>query len=169
MSPRCTWNLGFRVTFMGLLDTTPAEDPPPLDPAFKEMKLPPGLHADEAAVALAATDLELDNDLDLVVLSDATVGSAIVNDRLLRFRRTGLPKALEPVASVPMKFPWTKVPDVAPCVSMPFPRFPEITLPSPVVVPPIRLSIALLMKTPFCCLLPVGMLVPAASGPIWPT
>ena len=38
------------------------EDPPPLTPAFKHLQLPVGLLDTEAAVAVAATDLERDGD-----------------------------------------------------------------------------------------------------------
>jgi hypothetical protein len=72
----------------------PSEDPPPLTPAFKALNLPPALLPAEAAVAVAATDFERDGDLDLVLLADGMAGAALVNDRLLRFRREPLPKSV---------------------------------------------------------------------------
>jgi hypothetical protein len=42
-------------------------------------------------VALAASDLDEDHDLDLMVLADGQPATIIVNDRLLRFHRLALP------------------------------------------------------------------------------
>jgi hypothetical protein len=47
-----------------------------------------------SAVGLASSDLDGDNDLDLVVLTDRSSPAVVVNDRLLRFRRTALADAL---------------------------------------------------------------------------
>jgi tetratricopeptide (TPR) repeat protein len=74
----------------------PNVDPPPLDPAFKKLELPAALPSSEAAVGLAATDIEKDGDLDLLLLADGTPGAVLLNDRLLRFRRSVLPKHLIP-------------------------------------------------------------------------
>ena len=73
----------------------PNVDPPPLAPAFQKLELP-GVLPREAAVVVAASDLERDGDLDLLLLADNTSGAALLNDRLLRFRRTALPEALLP-------------------------------------------------------------------------
>ncbi len=69
------------------------EDPPPLNPAFQKMGPEPWLGGPQPVVAVAASDLEGDRDPDLLVLSDATNGSAIFNNRLLRLRRTVFPSS----------------------------------------------------------------------------
>jgi hypothetical protein len=87
---------GFEI-FLNVGEAKPAnpnEDPPPLNPAFRQLQQQGGLQVSEAAVAVAATDLERDGDLDLLLLADNAPGAALLNDRLLRFRRTFLPKTL---------------------------------------------------------------------------
>jgi tetratricopeptide (TPR) repeat protein len=74
---------------------SPSEDPPPLTPAFKHLPVA-ALQDSGPAVAVAATDLDRDGDLDLVLLADHRPGVALVNDRLLRFRQASLPKGLVP-------------------------------------------------------------------------
>ncbi len=76
--------------------SSPLLDPPPLSVAFKKWDLPKELPAGEAATIVAASDLERDDDLDLLLLADGSPGAALINDRLLRFRRIPLPKALIP-------------------------------------------------------------------------
>ncbi|MCI0460611.1 MAG: FG-GAP-like repeat-containing protein, partial [Gemmataceae bacterium] len=66
----------------------PSQDPPPLKPRFraesKDRKgFPPLLGGSVPAVALAASDLEQDGDLDLVALADRTAPELVLNDRLL--------------------------------------------------------------------------------------
>jgi hypothetical protein len=70
---------------------SPSEDPPPLTPAFKHLPVA-GLQEAVPAVALAATDLERDGDLDLLLLADHHRPAALINDRLLRFRHIALPE-----------------------------------------------------------------------------
>ena len=77
------------------------------------------------------------------------------------------PMATAPVASVPMKFPCTKLPfaGVPPEISTPLPAFPEMTLPAPGAVPPTDvLDAEFAMSTPAATLPRAA--VPAASTPI---
>jgi hypothetical protein len=76
----------------------PSEDPPPLTPAFKHLPLA-GLQDSGPAVAVAATDLDRDGDLDLILLADGLSGAALLNDRLLRFHQARLPNGLVPAQS----------------------------------------------------------------------
>jgi len=58
-------------------------------------------------------------------------------------RRRCFGSAFIPVASVPIKFPCTVLlTTVEPRIRMPLPRFPEMTLPAPAFVPPMRLWLA---------------------------
>ena len=47
-----------------------------------------------ATVNLAASDLDLDRDIDLLIVADRSAPVAVLNDRLLRFHRTELPADL---------------------------------------------------------------------------
>jgi hypothetical protein len=49
-----------------------------------------------AAVNQAASDLDCDRDVDLLVLADDTAPEAVLNDRLLQFHRARLPETLVP-------------------------------------------------------------------------
>jgi tetratricopeptide (TPR) repeat protein len=66
-------------------------DPPPLKPRFRRLEGPAPVPATVPVVGLAAADLEGDHDLDLLVLADGAAPSAILNDRLLRFRQVSFP------------------------------------------------------------------------------
>jgi tetratricopeptide (TPR) repeat protein len=79
--------------------TNRSADPPPLEPAFRRADGPPGLIGESVpAVNLAATDLDLRQDLDLFVLADGKAPAMVLNDRLLRFHRAAVPEALAPAA-----------------------------------------------------------------------
>ncbi|HJT78796.1 MAG TPA: FG-GAP-like repeat-containing protein, partial [Gemmataceae bacterium] len=77
--------------------TNKGEDPPPLTVAFRRADGPPGLLGGAAAaVNVACTDLDLDQDLDLLVLADGQRPAMVLNDRLLHFHRADLPEAAIP-------------------------------------------------------------------------
>jgi hypothetical protein len=76
-----------------------SQDPPPLNPQFKRIDTAPWIDASAPVVGLAASDLDHDNDVDLVVLSDGRPAAAVVNDRLLRLRNATVNKALAGSAS----------------------------------------------------------------------
>ncbi|MBI1916378.1 MAG: VCBS repeat-containing protein [Planctomycetes bacterium] len=72
----------------------PRTDPPPLEPKFA-LQNDPVIDATPAgAVSVAISDLDLDRDLDVLLLSEKTPPALILNDRLLRFRRSDLPEVL---------------------------------------------------------------------------
>jgi FG-GAP-like repeat/ASPIC and UnbV len=78
---------------------TPSEDPPPLSVRFQRMQQPAGLPGKGLALTgIAVADLDCDQDLDLLVLPDHAVPSAILNDRLLRFHQVSLAESLLPAA-----------------------------------------------------------------------
>jgi tetratricopeptide (TPR) repeat protein len=78
----------------------PNVDPPPLKPRFRLARAAEakGLAAVAGgpvpAVAVVASDLDHDADLDLLVLADRAAPALVLNDRLLTFRRTPLPRSL---------------------------------------------------------------------------
>jgi hypothetical protein len=75
----------------------PSTDPPPLEPAFRRADGPPSLLGEGVpAVGVAATDLDLDFDLDFLVLADGQAPAMVLNDRLLRFHRAALPSSVAP-------------------------------------------------------------------------
>jgi hypothetical protein len=75
--------------------SSPKDDPPALSPRFQRVEKPPELIGEtQPATAIASADLDDDNDLDLLVLADQAVPSMLINDRLLRFRRTAMPADL---------------------------------------------------------------------------
>jgi hypothetical protein len=70
-------------------------DPPPLKPKFRRVDKPDTLPGPAVpAIGLAVTDLDLDQDLDLLILADRTAPAMVLNDRLLRFHRAALPESL---------------------------------------------------------------------------
>src|SRR5262249_35527261 len=73
-----------------------SEDPPPPPPPFPngQGSQRKGLLASGPHVALGFTDVDQDNDVDLVVLVDGQPPALGINDRLLRFRRVALPEKL---------------------------------------------------------------------------
>jgi cytochrome c-type biogenesis protein CcmH/NrfG len=73
---------------------TLTEDPPPLLPRFRPFLEEKGL----PLVGVATTDLDADNDLDLLLLYDQRPPAFMLNDRLLQFHRAELPATLAPAA-----------------------------------------------------------------------
>jgi tetratricopeptide (TPR) repeat protein len=72
---------------------TAKDDPPPLQPGFRrDDALSRTFGAGSTAVCLAASDLDMDWDLDLVTLADGKPPGVSINDRLLRFRGFSLPE-----------------------------------------------------------------------------
>ena len=67
------------------------------------------------------------------------------------------PRAIDPLASVPMRLPWSTNSDALPCAWIPVPRLAEMTLPAPGASPPTTL-LAELMVTP--------MPFPRGSAPV---
>jgi tetratricopeptide (TPR) repeat protein len=71
----------------------PTENKPPLDCRWKRADDLKELQGEGGpAVALATSDLDGDNDLDYLTLTDRTSPAVVVNNRLLRFKRTVLPR-----------------------------------------------------------------------------
>jgi tetratricopeptide (TPR) repeat protein len=71
------------------------EEPQPLEVRFERSSdLPDQKPA--PCVALTVSDLESDHDVDLLLLADGATPSAILNDRLLDFRRQELPSTIAP-------------------------------------------------------------------------
>ncbi len=74
-------------------------DPPPLRPAFRAADLP-GMPKDAGAVvAFAASDLDQDQDLDVLAVADGTAPTVVLNDRLLKFHNAALPEKLAGAAA----------------------------------------------------------------------
>ncbi|HZV08095.1 MAG TPA: FG-GAP-like repeat-containing protein [Gemmataceae bacterium] len=71
-----------------------AKKEPPLDCKFEAKNIPSLQGPPTPIVGLAASDLDNDRDLDLLLLTDGAAPAVAVNDRLLRFRRTTLPDNL---------------------------------------------------------------------------
>jgi tetratricopeptide (TPR) repeat protein len=77
---------------------SPADKAPPLDckyqrthsPGQKLATVPPLEGPAGPTVALAASDMDGDRDLDFLVLQDKAVPAVVINDRLLHFRRQAL-------------------------------------------------------------------------------
>ncbi len=59
-----------------------------------------------------------------------------------------LPKSLIPVLSVPIRLPCTVVEVDELCIYTPFALLPEITLPSPLLVPPTTMPVLFATFTP---------------------
>jgi hypothetical protein len=75
--------------------TDRGSDPPPLPPRFKRADKPAALVGKATPVTgLAITDLDDDQDIDILVLADQAAPDMVLNDRLLRFHREALPAAL---------------------------------------------------------------------------
>ena len=72
----------------------PTDVPAPLDCKFKRASLPELQGPAVPLVALAASDIDGDHDLDFLFLGDQAVLSVASNDRLLKFRHAVLPDKL---------------------------------------------------------------------------
>jgi tetratricopeptide (TPR) repeat protein len=72
----------------------PTDVPPPLDCKFKRASLPELQGPAVSLVGLAASDMDGDRDLDLLVFGDQAVPGIIHNDRLLKFRQSVVPDKL---------------------------------------------------------------------------
>jgi tetratricopeptide (TPR) repeat protein len=79
---------------------TPFDQPSVLECKFQKTSLD-GLQdgAGGSSVAVALSDMDRDRDLDLLVLEDRLTPGVVINDRLLRFRRSLLPDKVCPAAS----------------------------------------------------------------------
>src|SRR5262249_5663061 len=71
---------------------------PVLDARFVSLpdNLPGAVRTTLPAVGITLSDLDSDQDVDLFVLADQSACEAILNDRLLRFRRQAFPSSLVP-------------------------------------------------------------------------
>ena len=67
---------------------------PALEVAFRPLKEPTALVEPGSVVGLAVSDIDLDNDQDLLVLTDRAAPALLLNDRLLRFHRAALQEEL---------------------------------------------------------------------------
>jgi hypothetical protein len=80
--------------------TNPSSDPSPNKPHFRRVQEPAGLvGAAAASVNVAASDVDGDRDVDLVLINDRQAPTLILNDRLLRFHRQALPESLVPLGT----------------------------------------------------------------------
>jgi FG-GAP-like repeat/Tetratricopeptide repeat len=76
---------------------SPSQDPPPLTPAFRRFDAPAQVLGAAAAVAnVVVSDVDGDQDVDLLVLADRAAPAFVRNGRLLRFQREAVPEALLP-------------------------------------------------------------------------
>src|SRR5262249_7073839 len=76
---------------------SPSEDPPPLTPAFRRFDAPPQVLGEAAALAnVVVSDVDGNQDVDLLVLADRAAPGFVRNGRLLRFQREAVPEALLP-------------------------------------------------------------------------
>lgn len=71
----------------------------PLECDFEPADKRPALQSKEPAIAVAASDLDGDRDLDFLVLPERSPPAVVINDRLLRFRREKLDSALAPASA----------------------------------------------------------------------
>jgi hypothetical protein len=90
---------GSLAVYLNIGEAKPAsnsQDPPPLPPRFRKVQDAEckGLVASGPYVAIGFTDVDQDQDIDLVVLEDGQRPALAINDRLLRFRRIVLPEKL---------------------------------------------------------------------------
>jgi tetratricopeptide (TPR) repeat protein len=70
----------------------PSQDPPPLPPRFQRAERSvEAAFRSRPATTLCVTDLDNDNDLDVLVFPDLETPEMVLNDRLLRFHRKMLP------------------------------------------------------------------------------
>jgi Tfp pilus assembly protein PilF len=94
---------GGLAVFWNVAEAKPAsrrEDPPPLTTAFRLADGPPGLLGTPApAVCTPISDVDDDQDIDLIVLGDGVAPSLALNDRVGRFHRAVWPEQLLPRAS----------------------------------------------------------------------
>jgi tetratricopeptide (TPR) repeat protein len=76
---------------------SPSQDPPPLTSAFRRFGASAQVLGGAAAVAnVVVSDVDGDQDVDLLVLADRAAPVFVRNGRLLRFEREAVPEALLP-------------------------------------------------------------------------
>jgi hypothetical protein len=78
---------------------SPTDKVPPLGCKYQRDDLPPLQGPAAPLVGLAASDIDGDRDLDLLILQEKAAPGVVLNDRLLKFRRMSLPDRLIPAAS----------------------------------------------------------------------
>ncbi len=74
----------------------PSENQPPLECKWQRTKLPGYENLVGPFIGMAASDMDGDRDLDLLILGERAVPTVALNDRLLHFRTKKLPDALAP-------------------------------------------------------------------------
>jgi Flp pilus assembly protein TadD len=70
----------------------PDEQPPPLSGEFEAKEVPALTDLAGRFTGVAATDVDGDGDLDILLFADGAAPVVAINDRLLRFRRAELPE-----------------------------------------------------------------------------
>ncbi len=78
----------------------PSDTTPPLDCKFKKASLSTLQGPAAPVVGLAASDMDADRDLDLLVFANEAAPAVVTNDRLLKFRRADLPEKLSDAGEV---------------------------------------------------------------------
>lgn len=87
-TPAPSMGLGIYLNVGKAPPAPPDKNPPPLTPAFKKLEAAPDwLGKPASTVNVLISDLDRDGDIDVLALRDGEPPTAVLNDRLLRFRR----------------------------------------------------------------------------------